>query len=108
MPEPRNWWELDEQPFIVDVAERTRTNAYLSHSDYTVPDALHEVARQIPDRVAIESGDDRITFGEIVSRANQVANALLDRGLDKDTPALLLCDHGIAPPVAICGVLHAV
>ena len=74
MPEPRSWWELDEQPFIVDVAERTRTNVYLSHSDYTVPEMVHEVAGQIPDRVAIESGDDRITFGELVSRANQVAN----------------------------------
>src|SRR5262249_55842337 len=68
---------------------------------------MHEVVRQIPDRVAIDSGTDRITFAELEARANQVANALLERGLGQSVPVFVLCDHGTAPPVAICGVLHA-
>ncbi len=92
---------------LVDIPELTRTSAYLTHSDYTVPDAVQEVARQIPDHVAIESGSDRLTYADLASRANQLANALLDRGLDPAKPVLLLCDHGVEPPTAICGVLHA-
>lgn len=92
---------------LIDAAERTRSNALLAHSDYIVPVAMHEIARQIPDRVAIESGARRITFAELDSSANRLAHALLDRGLDRDTPVLILCDHGVDPPVAICGVLHA-
>ena len=79
----------------------------LAHTDHTVAEAMHEIARQVPDRVALESGADRITFGELEARANGVAHTLLDRGLGHDTPVLLLCDHGVEPPVAILGVLHA-
>jgi acyl-coenzyme A synthetase/AMP-(fatty) acid ligase/thioesterase domain-containing protein/acyl carrier protein len=92
---------------LVDLDERTRTNAYLTHSDHTVSSAMHEIAQQIPDRLAIDTGPDQITFAELNARANQVASALLDRDLDRSTPVFLLCDHGAAPPVAICGVLHA-
>ena len=52
---------------LVDLEERRRSNTYLEHSDYTVAEALHEIARQIPDHVAIESVTDRITFGELAS-----------------------------------------
>ena len=94
-------------PVAIDVGELTRTNALLSHSDYTVPEAMREIVRQIPDRIAIESGPQHVTFAELEARANQIAQALLDRGLDQATPVLVLCDHGVAPPMAICGVLHA-
>jgi acyl-CoA synthetase (AMP-forming)/AMP-acid ligase II/thioesterase domain-containing protein/acyl carrier protein len=92
---------------LVDLDERTRTNEFLSHSDHTVSSAMREIAQQIPDRLAIDTGTERITFAELNSRANQVANALLDRNVDRSTPVFLLCDHGTAPPIAICGVLHA-
>jgi acyl-coenzyme A synthetase/AMP-(fatty) acid ligase/thioesterase domain-containing protein/acyl carrier protein len=108
IPEP-NAYQVPGQTVVpsIDVDELTRTNALLSHSDYTVAEAMREIARQIPDRVAIDTGAEKITFAEVESRANQVANALLDRELDPTVPILLLCDHGVAPPTAICGVLHA-
>jgi acyl-CoA synthetase (AMP-forming)/AMP-acid ligase II len=107
MTEPRDTSAEGDADSLVDAAERTRSNTLLAHSDYVVPIAMREVARQIPDRIAIESGARRITFAELESRANRLAHALLDRDLDRDTPVLILCDHGVDPPVAICGVLHA-
>jgi acyl-coenzyme A synthetase/AMP-(fatty) acid ligase/thioesterase domain-containing protein/acyl carrier protein len=92
---------------LVDLDELTRTNPFLGHSDYTVPEAMCEIARQIPDSVAVDTGTGHITFAELNARANQVANALLDRGLNSAIPVFVLCDHGTAPPIAICGVLHA-
>ena len=91
----------------IDTVERTTSNAHLSHSDYTVAEAMEEIARQIPDRIAIESGAECITYAELAAAANQLAHTLLDRELDHDTPVLLLCDHGMEPPVAMCGLLHA-
>src|SRR4051794_17667685 len=92
---------------VTDIPERTRTSAYLTHSDYTVPEMMRELVRQVPDRVTIESGDEHLTYAALYCRANQVAHALLDRHPDRSTPVLLLCDHGVEPPVAICGALHA-
>ncbi|HXY92915.1 MAG TPA: AMP-binding protein [Acidimicrobiia bacterium] len=99
--------EIVENPPPIDLAERTRRNYLLEHSDYTVAEAITEVVRQVPDNVAIQTETEQITFAEVHARACQVANAVLDRGLDQDTPILLLCDHGTAPPTAICGVLFA-
>ncbi|MEX1008976.1 MAG: AMP-binding protein [Acidimicrobiia bacterium] len=82
-------------------------NHLLPHVDFTIPEAMTEIARQIPDRIAIETGDERVTYADVVARANQVANALLDREPDPTTPIALLCGHGVEPIVAICGVLHA-
>jgi acyl-coenzyme A synthetase/AMP-(fatty) acid ligase/thioesterase domain-containing protein/acyl carrier protein len=82
-------------------------NHLLSHVDFTIPEAMTEIARQIPDQVAIDAGDERVTYADVVARANQLANALLDREPDPAVPVALLCGHGVAPIVAICGVLHA-
>ena len=58
---------------LADIPELTRTNMYLGHSDYTVPAMMHEIARQVPDHLAIECEDDRITFAELESRVRKGA-----------------------------------
>jgi amino acid adenylation domain-containing protein len=82
-------------------------NDLLPHADFTIPDALTEIARQIPQQIAVDSGDERITYSDVVARSNQLANTLLDRAVDPSTPVALLCGHGVEPVVAMCGVLHA-
>ena len=62
---------------------------------------------QIPDQVAVDDGVDQITFSELFGRANQVANAILDRDADPSLPVALLCGHGIPPTISLCSVLHA-
>src|SRR5262249_51379366 len=49
----------------------------------------------------------RVTYAEVAERANQVANALLDREPDTAVPVVVLCGHGAVPVIAICGALHA-
>jgi acyl-coenzyme A synthetase/AMP-(fatty) acid ligase/acyl carrier protein len=82
-------------------------NALLAHVDYTIPEAMREIVRQIPDQVALDDGIHRITYDELVERANRVANALLDREAHPETPIALLCGHGTAPAIGLCGVVHA-
>ncbi|MFZ2173124.1 MAG: long-chain fatty acid--CoA ligase [Rhodococcus sp. (in: high G+C Gram-positive bacteria)] len=50
---------------------------------------LEDSARRYPDRVALVLGDTRITYGELDARSNQVANLLIERGIEPgDTVAL--------------------
>ena len=85
----------------------TGARPYLGPSDATVPEMMGEMVRQVPDRVTVEAGDRRLTYAELYGRANQVAHGLLDRHPDRAAPVLILCDHGVEPPIAICGALHA-
>jgi acyl-coenzyme A synthetase/AMP-(fatty) acid ligase/thioesterase domain-containing protein/acyl carrier protein len=82
-------------------------NHLLPHVEFTVPEAMARIVEQIPDAVAIDTGDEQITYADLVSRANQLANALLDRGADPSVPVALLCGHGDAPVVMITGALVA-
>jgi acyl-coenzyme A synthetase/AMP-(fatty) acid ligase/thioesterase domain-containing protein/acyl carrier protein len=82
-------------------------NHLLPHVEFTIPEAMCRIAEQIPDAVAIDTGEDRLTYADVVGRANQLANALLDRQPDPSLPIALLCGHGDAPVIAIAGALHA-
>jgi acyl-coenzyme A synthetase/AMP-(fatty) acid ligase/thioesterase domain-containing protein/acyl carrier protein len=76
-------------------------------SELTVPEAMTLIAAQLPNAIAVDTGNDQITYADLVRRANQVANALLDRDPDPSVPIALLVGHGPAPVKAIAGTLHA-
>jgi acyl-coenzyme A synthetase/AMP-(fatty) acid ligase/thioesterase domain-containing protein/acyl carrier protein len=82
-------------------------NHLLPGVEFTIPEAMGRIVTQIPDAVAIDTGDEQITYADVVTRANQLANALLDREPDPSVPVALLCGHGDAPVVMVAGVLHA-
>jgi acyl-coenzyme A synthetase/AMP-(fatty) acid ligase/thioesterase domain-containing protein/acyl carrier protein len=82
-------------------------NHLLPHVEFTVPEAMARISDQIPDAMAVDTGDEQITYADLVSRANQLAHALLDRGAEPSVPVALLCGHGDAPVVMIAGALHA-
>jgi acyl-coenzyme A synthetase/AMP-(fatty) acid ligase/thioesterase domain-containing protein/acyl carrier protein len=81
--------------------------ALLAETAVSVPAAMRDIVGQIPDQIAVDDGTDQITYSELFGRANQVANAILDRDSDPSVPVALLCGHGIAPVISLCSVLHA-
>src|SRR5689334_10575918 len=61
---------------------------------------LRHWAREVPDRVFLaERGPDgdwvELTWGEAGARANAIAQALLDRGLDAERPVMILSGNSI-------------
>jgi acyl-coenzyme A synthetase/AMP-(fatty) acid ligase/thioesterase domain-containing protein/acyl carrier protein len=82
-------------------------NHLLPHVEFTIPEAMNRVAAQIPEAIAIDTGDEQISYADVVARANQLANALLDRAPDPSVPVALLCGHGQAPVIMVAGTLHA-
>jgi acyl-CoA synthetase (AMP-forming)/AMP-acid ligase II len=52
-------------------------------------------ARHHRDRVAVRYGDDRLTFGEVISMAHRFGRALLSAGLRPGDPVGLLADNNL-------------
>ena len=64
-------------------------------------------AARHPDRIAVVSGDSRLTYGELNQAANRIAHLLLARLGSGETTVALLFQPGTAIVAAILGVLKA-
>ncbi|MFD2762593.1 non-ribosomal peptide synthetase [Micromonospora eburnea] len=60
-----------------------------------------------PDAVAVEFGEQRLTYRELDARANQLAWALREHGVGPDTPVAVCLDRGLDVITALLGVLKA-
>jgi amino acid adenylation domain-containing protein len=72
---------------------------------------IHELfERQVartPGRVALIAGNERLTFGELNARANQVARWLAARGVRRDVFAGICLERSVPAIVALLGILKA-
>jgi amino acid adenylation domain-containing protein len=72
---------------------------------------IHEVfaeqARATPDAVAVVFEKQKITFGELDQRANQLAHYLSKRGIGPESVVAVCVDRSIEMVVALFGVLKA-
>jgi len=72
---------------------------------------LHElIAEQTerdPGAPAIFDGDRQISYGELAERSNQVAQALVRRGVEAGSRVAVMMRRGAEPVVAILGALKA-
>jgi len=72
---------------------------------------LHEVfevrARQAPDRIAVTSCDEVITYGNLDERANQLAARLRTLGVGSDVLVALCIDRGIEMIIGLLAILKA-
>ena len=64
-------------------------------------------AARTPTRVAVQSGDRAITYGELNAQANQIAHALRQRGVGPDAPVGLCVTRGVGMITAALGILKA-
>jgi amino acid adenylation domain-containing protein len=65
-----------------------------------------QVART-PDAVAVVEGEVRVSYAALNRRANQLAHALLGRGLAPEERVAVGCERGVDLLVALLGVLKA-
>jgi amino acid adenylation domain-containing protein len=62
-------------------------------------------ARSTPERVAVRHGDDVISYGELLERAERVAGALRELGIGRDCSVGLHLERSIASVVGFLGIL---
>jgi amino acid adenylation domain-containing protein len=82
-----------------------------SESAYAKDTLLHELFEQQvamqPDAVAVVFEDQQLTYGELNARANQLAHALLDLGIQPDDRVAIAVDRGLDLAVGFLGILKA-
>ncbi|WP_433259999.1 amino acid adenylation domain-containing protein [Actinosynnema sp. CS-041913] len=97
---------------LLDAAERHQVTAGWNATDRPVPEDCvpHLVAERAaahPDVIAVVSGDERLTYGELHAEAERVAGSLAALGVGVDDVVGICFDRGLAMITAILGVQYA-
>ena len=95
----------DEERHKVLVAWNDTRTAY--PQDRCVPQLVAERAAIAPDAVALVAGSERLTYGELDARSNQVAHYLRAHGVGRETLVGLCLERSAALIVSALGVLKA-
>jgi amino acid adenylation domain-containing protein len=81
-----------------------------ARADVRPPLVHHRIADQTsltPDAVAVQSGEERLTYGELLARARRLAHHLRAAGVSRGTATGILLERSVALPVAILAVLES-
>ena len=68
---------------------------------------LEDSARKYPDRDAVVLGETRLTYQQVDAAANQVANLLVERGIQPGQKVALSCPNLPYFPIVYYGILKA-
>ncbi len=68
---------------------------------------LEDSARRVPDREAVVFNDTRLTYAQVDAMANQVANLLVERGIQPGDKVALSCPNLPYFPMVYYGILKA-
>ena len=102
---------LDAWPLLTEPERRQLVDVWPALKPFPGTDCLHHgfeaQARRRPDAVAVVSEGERITYAELDRRANQLAHALLERGVTPETLVGLCVERSAATVVGILGILKA-
>lgn len=72
-----------------------------------IADLAEHAIDAVPDRVALISGDETLTYGQLEERANRLAHYLMDRGVTKDDKVGLYCRNRIEIVIGMVGIVKA-
>ncbi|MFD2420538.1 non-ribosomal peptide synthase/polyketide synthase [Amycolatopsis pigmentata] len=104
--------KVGELPMLT-VAERQRVLVEWNDTDVPPPawrSVVELFAEQVaahPHATAVTFEDERLSYTELNSRANQVANLLRERGTGPEDPIGICVDRGLAMVTGILGILKA-
>jgi 3-oxocholest-4-en-26-oate---CoA ligase len=72
-----------------------------------IADLAEHAIDAVPDRVALISGDERLTYAQLEEKANRLAHYLIDQGVKKDDKVGLYCRNRIEIVIAMLGIVKA-
>jgi amino acid adenylation domain-containing protein len=91
----------------MELPEWLTTDCSIQTEDMTVPELVAMRAADAPESTAVVAGDHRITYGELDTRANRLANHLRAQGVGPDVLVGLCLDRSVALVVGALGILKA-
>lgn len=95
--------EEERQHLLVDWNDSERSFP----SDQCLHELFEAQAYRTPDRIAVSFEDLRLTYRELDARANQLAHALLRRGVGSAFPVGICVERSAGMLIAMLGVLKA-
>lgn len=72
-----------------------------------IADLAEHAIDAVPDRVALISGDQKLTYAELEEKANRFAHYLQAQGIQKDDKVGLYCRNRIEIVIAMLGIVKA-
>ncbi len=102
---------ISKLPLLTDVERRhiltDFNNTSAVYPDVCIHDLVAQRAERQPDSVALVFGTERITYGELNARANQIAHHLIKRGAGPDVLVGIYAERSPALVSGILGILKA-
>src|SRR5438477_1169720 len=92
---------LDERQLSTDVLKIRR------NTDMLVHEFLEQSAARWPEKVALVCSDERLTYAQINSKANRLANGLRKQGLARGDRVAIYLGNTVETVIGIFGVLKA-
>ncbi|WP_344595660.1 non-ribosomal peptide synthase/polyketide synthase [Streptomyces violaceusniger] len=96
---------------LLDSAERRRLlmewNGDRRPAADTVPALFTAHATRAPEAIALASGEERVSYGELEARSNRLARHLVDRGVTPESLVGVVVDRSIHLVTALLAVLKA-
>jgi long-chain acyl-CoA synthetase len=74
---------------------------------FNLAEMLEDSARRVPDRDAVVFGGTRLTYAQVDAMANQVANLLVERGIEPGDKVALSCPNLPYFPIVYFGALKS-
>lgn len=81
-----------------------------TRSDYpqcSLHELIDDVCARTPDKIAVLAGDDTLTYAELKTRSNELANYLRSQGIGPGDLVGLCCDRVVETPVLLIGIMKS-
>ncbi|MBE4753746.1 amino acid adenylation domain-containing protein, partial [Corallococcus sp. ZKHCc1 1396] len=98
------WLTSDEREQVL-VAWNDTTRPFPADSTVAARFALQ--AARHPESIAVEDGDERLTYAGLDARANQLAHVLRAHGVGPDVPVALCLERSVGFVVTVLAILKA-
>jgi long-chain acyl-CoA synthetase len=96
---------LDERPWLAHYPAGTPDS--ISYPDITIPDFLRETVRRYPNRRAVAYYGGYTTYADLDKLASRFANRLIERGLKRGDPVLVILPNLPQFIIAHFGIMKA-
>jgi len=75
--------------------------------EQSIPERFEQQVRRYPDRLAVKTRSQALTYAQLNKAANRVAHTILESRGEGQEPVALLFDQGAQAVAAILGILKA-
>ncbi|WP_432408907.1 amino acid adenylation domain-containing protein [Wukongibacter sp. M2B1] len=73
----------------------------------TIKDLVEEQVEKTPDRIAVVFEDTQLTYRELNSKSNELADKLIKKGIKRNDRVAVLMDHSIELTISIFAIMKA-